>query len=47
MNRFCPRILLAIAAAFFVASGAYAGTVHGTVINRTTGKPAADIPLRS
>ncbi|MGB8496104.1 MAG: hypothetical protein WCE53_17025 [Candidatus Acidiferrum sp.] len=45
MNRFCPRILLAIAAAFFAASGAQAGTVHGTVINRTTGQPAADIPL--
>jgi hypothetical protein len=45
MNRFCPRILLAIAAAFLAASGAQAGTVHGTVINRTTGKPAADIPL--
>ena len=45
MNRFCSRILLAIAAAFLAASGAQAGTVHGTVINRTTGKPAADIPL--
>ena len=45
MNRFCPRILLTIAAALLAASGAYAGTVHGTVINRTTGKPAADIPL--
>jgi hypothetical protein len=45
MNRFCPRILLTIAAALLAASSAYAGTVHGTVINRTTGKPAADIPL--
>jgi len=45
MNRFCSRIVLAIAAAFLAVSGAQAGTVHGTVINRTTGKPAADIPL--
>jgi hypothetical protein len=45
MNRFCPRILLTIAAALLVASAAQAGTVHGTVINRTTGKPAPDIPL--
>jgi hypothetical protein len=45
MNRYCPRIFLTILAAFFVSSAAYAGTVHGTVINRTTGKPAPDIPL--
>ena len=45
MNRFCARILLTIAAAFLAVTGACAGTVHGTVINRTTGKPAADIPL--
>jgi hypothetical protein len=45
MNRFCSRIVLAIAAAFLAVSGAQAGTVHGTVINRSTGKPAADIPL--
>jgi len=45
MNRFCPRILLTIAAALLAASSACAGTVHGTVINRTTGKPAPDIPL--
>jgi hypothetical protein len=45
MNRFCPRILLTIAAVFLAATAALAGTVHGTVINRTTGKPAPDIPL--
>jgi len=45
MNRFCPRVLLTIAAAFLAAASAYAGTVHGTVINRTTGKPAPDIPV--
>jgi len=45
MNRFCPRILITIAVAFLSASSACAGTVHGTVINRTTGKPAADIPV--
>src|SRR5271157_6130553 len=45
MNRFCPRILFAILAGFLAVSAASAGTVHGTVINRTTGKPAPDIPL--
>ncbi len=45
MNRLCPRILFAILAGFLAVSAAYAGTVHGTVINRTTGKPAPDIPL--
>ncbi len=45
MNHFGLRVLLTILAAFLVSSTAYAGTVHGTVINRTTGKPAPDIPL--
>jgi len=45
MNRLCPRILFALLAGFLVASAVHAGTVHGTVINRTTGKPAPDIPL--
>jgi len=45
MTRFCPRIFLAIIAAFFAAFAAYAGTVHGTVINRTTGKPTPGIPV--
>ncbi len=45
MTRFSPRIFLAIIAAFFFSAAAYAGTVHGTVINRTTGKPTAGIPV--
>jgi len=45
MNRFCSRLLFAIFACFLAATAAHAGTVHGTVINRTTGKPAPDIPL--
>jgi len=45
MTRFSPRIFLPIFAAFFLASAAYAGTVHGTVINRTTGKPTPGIPV--
>jgi hypothetical protein len=45
MNRHGRRILLSLAAAFLAAAAAHAGTIHGTVINRTTGKPAADIPL--
>ena len=45
MTRFCPRISLSILVACFAAAAAQAGTVHGTVINRTTGKPAPDIPL--
>jgi len=45
MNRFCPRIFLTVTAAFFAACSCQAGTIHGTVINRTTGKPAPDVPL--
>jgi len=45
MTRFCPRIFLATFAALFLASAAHAGTVHGTVINRTTGKPTPGIPV--
>jgi len=45
MTRFCPRIFLTIFVACFAASAACAGTVHGTVINRTTGKPTPDIPV--
>lgn len=43
------RILRGVAAAgaMWLASGAaaWAGTAHGTVINRTTGKPAANVEL--
>jgi len=45
MNRFGQQILLVILVASLTAFSAYAGTVHGTVINRTTGKPASDVPV--
>jgi len=39
------RIVACLAISVLAASGALAGTIHGTVVNRTSGKPAADIPL--
>jgi len=46
MSRFWPRILLTTSLSIFLlAFAAHAGTVHGTVINRTTGKPVPNIPL--
>jgi len=40
-----PHILFAIFATLFAASTASAGTVNGTVVNRTTGKPAPNVDL--
>ncbi len=45
MSRFSLRVFLPICAAFFLAAAVHAGTVHGTVINRTTGKPTPGIPV--
>lgn len=45
MKLLSPRILLTIFAASFVAAAAHAGTLSGTVINRTTGKPTPNIDL--
>jgi hypothetical protein len=45
MKAFAPRLLAFFVATFFAASLASAGTITGTVINRTTGKPAANVPL--
>jgi hypothetical protein len=45
MNRLCPRIFVTLIVALIVASAAYAATVHGTVVNRTTGKPTSGIPV--
>jgi hypothetical protein len=42
MKAFCPRLLTIALSAFFTASISLAGTVHGSVINRTTGKPVPD-----
>jgi hypothetical protein len=40
-----PRLLSISLVALLAASAAVAGTVHGTVMNRTTGKPAANVEL--
>lgn len=45
MKAFAPRLLLFLGTTLFAASLATAGTITGTVINRTTGKPAANVPL--
>jgi len=45
MKAICPRILLTILLASFLATAARAGTLSGTVVNRTTGKPAPDVDL--
>ena len=45
MKAFPPRLLLFFITALFAASIANAGTITGTVINRTTGKPAPNVPL--
>jgi hypothetical protein len=49
MKAFWPRLLTTALTALFAASGALAGTVHGSVINRTTGKPIpnTDVDLLS
>jgi hypothetical protein len=45
MKAFALRLLAFFVTTFFAASLANAGTITGTVINRTTGKPAANVPL--
>src|SRR6516164_2407844 len=40
-----PHILSTIFVSLLTASAAFAGTVSGTVINRTTGKPAPNVDL--
>ena len=45
MTAFRPRLLSTILVALLAASVANAGTLSGTVINRTTGKPAPDVVL--
>ncbi|HEV2101756.1 MAG TPA: carboxypeptidase-like regulatory domain-containing protein [Candidatus Acidoferrum sp.] len=49
MKAFWPRLLTTALTALFAASASLAGTVHGTVVNRTTGKPIAntDVDLLS
>jgi hypothetical protein len=45
MRAFAPRLFQFLATTLFAASLAAAGTITGTVVNRTTGKPAANVPL--
>jgi hypothetical protein len=49
MKAFWPRLLTTALTALFAASATLAGTVHGSVINRTTGKPVpnTDVDLLS
>jgi hypothetical protein len=49
MKAFWPRLLTTALTALFAASVSLAGTVHGSVINRTTGKPIpnTDVDLLS
>lgn len=45
MKSFGPRFLPIILVSLFTAAAASAGTLHGTVINRTTGKPISNIDV--
>jgi hypothetical protein len=45
MKAIGPRILPTILTTLFLAAAAQAGTLSGTVINRTTGKPAPNVDL--
>jgi hypothetical protein len=45
MKSFAARILPILFASIVLAAAAHAGTLSGTVINRTTGKPEANVPL--
>jgi hypothetical protein len=49
MKAFWPRLLSTALTALFAASVSLAGTVHGSVVNRTTGKPVpnTDVDLLS
>lgn len=49
MKAFWPRLLTTLLTALFAASASLAGTVHGSVVNRTTGKPIpnTDVDLLS
>jgi hypothetical protein len=49
MKAFWPRLLTTALTTLFAAAASLAGTVHGTVVNRTTGKPIpnTDVDLLS
>jgi hypothetical protein len=45
MKSIASRVLSILFTAFFLAAAAHAGTLSGTVINRTTGKPEPNVAL--
>jgi hypothetical protein len=45
MRAFAPRLLLLLGATLFAGYVASGNTMTGTVVDRTTGKPAANVPL--
>jgi Carboxypeptidase regulatory-like domain len=45
MTALGPRLVATTFTALFAAAAAVAGTVHGTVIDRTTGKPASNVEV--
>jgi len=49
MKAFWPRLLTTALTALFAVSASLAGTIHGSVVNRTTGKPVpnTDVDLLS
>jgi hypothetical protein len=49
MKAFWPRLVTFVLTALFAASASLAGTIHGSVVNRTTGKPIpnTDVDLLS
>ena len=49
MKAFWPRLVTIALTALFAASASLAGTIHGSVVNRTTGKPVpnTDVDLLS
>jgi len=49
MKAFWPRLVTTALTALFAASASLAGTIHGSVVNRTTGKPIpnTDVDLLS
>jgi hypothetical protein len=49
MKAFWPRLVTIILTTLFAASASLAGTIHGSVVNRTTGKPIpnTDVDLLS
>ncbi|HET6931355.1 MAG TPA: carboxypeptidase-like regulatory domain-containing protein, partial [Candidatus Acidoferrum sp.] len=45
MKAFWPRLLTTVLIPLFAASASLAGTIHGSVVNRTTGKPVPNMDV--